>query len=119
LRIVFTGIEDKVDNMTRFFVISKTPAERTGDDKTALVFTSAHRAGALVDVLNVFSRQNINLTNIITRPSMKRNWEYYFFVNAEGHYEDPNFADALEEAKGLCGELHVLGSFPRATEPIG
>jgi chorismate mutase/prephenate dehydratase len=91
----------------------------TGDDKTALVFTSAHRAGALVDVLNVFSRQNINLTNIITRPSLKRNWEYYFFVNAEGHYEDPNFADALEEARSLCGELHVLGSFPRATEPIG
>ena len=119
LRIIFAGIEDKVDNTTRFFVISKVPAGRTGDDKTALVFTSAHRAGALVDVLNVFSRQNINLTNIITRPSLKRNWEYYFFVNAEGHYDDPNFADALEEARGLCGEMHVLGSFPRATEPIG
>jgi chorismate mutase / prephenate dehydratase len=119
LRIVFAGIEDRIDNMTRFFVISKTPAARTGDDTTALVFTSAHHAGALVDVLNVFSRQNINLTNIITRPSMKRNWEYYFFVNADGHYEDPNFFEAIEEARELCGEMHVLGSFPRATEPIG
>jgi len=116
LRTVFANIEDKSNNVTRFFVISKVPAERTGDDKTALVFTAAHRAGALVDVLNVFSHQNINLTNIITRPSRMRNWEYYFFVHAEGHHEDPNFADAIEEAKGHCGELHILGSFPRAAE---
>ena len=85
---------------------------------TAVMFSTAHRAGALVDVLNVFSRHGINLTNIDSRPSRRRNWEYFFFVDAEGHFEDPNFAEALSEARHHCGEMHVLGSFPRAGEPI-
>ena len=118
LKIVFDNIEDNPQNMTRFFVISTTPAKRTGDDKTAIMFTTAHRAGALVDVLNVLSRYGINLTNIDTRPSKRRNWEYYFFVDAEGHSEDEHFASALREAREHCGELHVLGSFPRAAKPI-
>jgi chorismate mutase/prephenate dehydratase len=118
LRIVFANIEDNPNNMTRFFVISNTPARRTGKDKTALMFSTAHRAGALVDVLNVFCGSGINLTNIESRPSRRRNWEYFFFVDAEGHVEDPNFTEAIEEARSHCGELHVLGSFPRASEPL-
>ena len=82
------------------------------------MFTTAHRAGALVAVLNVLARHDINLTNIDTRPSKRRNWEYYFFVVAEGHMDDPHVAKALEEARDRCGELHVLGSFPSATEPV-
>jgi chorismate mutase/prephenate dehydratase len=118
LKIVFANIEDNPLNQTRFFVISTTPAKRTGTDKTAIMFTTAHKAGALVEVLNMFSRHGINLTNIDTRPSMRRNWEYYFFVDAEGHCEDSNFAQALEEARQHCGQLHVLGSFPKAREPL-
>jgi len=117
LKVVFANIEDNANNMTRFFVIAREPAKRTGDDKTAIMFTTAHQVGALVDVLNVFAKFGINLTNIDTRPSKRRNWEYYFFVDAEGHCEDENFARALQEAKDHCGELHVLGSFPRAAEP--
>jgi len=118
LKIVFANIEDNAHNMTRFFIIANQPAKRTGNDKTAVMFSTSHRAGALVEVLNVFSRNGINLTNIDSRPSRRRNWEYYFFIDAEGHFEDPNFAEALEEAKDHCGELHVLGSFPRATEAV-
>lgn len=118
LQIIFANIEDNPNNMTRFFVISRQPAKRTGHDKTAIMFTTAHRAGALVTVLNVLARHGVNLTNIDTRPSKRRNWEYYFFVDAEGHAEDPNFAQALEEARSHCGELHVLGSFPRASEAV-
>jgi chorismate mutase/prephenate dehydratase len=118
LKIVFVNIEDSPSNMTRFFVIANEPANRTGDDKTAIMFTTAHRAGALVEVLKVFSRHGINLTNIDTRPSKRRNWEYYFFVDAEGHATDAKFAKALKEARDHCGELHVLGSFPRASEPL-
>ena len=116
LKIVFDNIEDNPKNMTRFFVISMTPAKRTGNDKTAMMFTAAHKAGALVEVLNVFARRGVNLTNIDTRPSRRRNWEYYFFVDAEGHCEDENFVKALAEAARHCGDLHVLGSFPRAVE---
>ncbi len=118
LQIIFANIEDKPDNMTRFFVLSKQPAGRTGQDKTALVFATSHRAGALVEVLNVFSRYGVNLTNIDTRPSKRRNWEYFFFVDAEGHFEDSNFVEALAEAREHCGEMHVLGSFPRAMDPV-
>ena len=118
LKVVFSHIEDHANNMTRFFIIARQLAKRTGNDKTTLMFSTAHRAGALVDVLNVFSRHGINLTNIDSRPSRRRNWEYYFFVDAEGHYEDPNFAQALEETKDHSGELHVLGSYPRGDEPI-
>jgi len=118
LKIVFANIEDTPGNMTRFLVIANEPANRTGNDKTTLMFTTAHRAGALVEVLNVFASHGINLTNIDTRPSKRRNWEYYFFVDAEGHCRDENFAEALTEARQHCGELHVLGSFPRAAEPL-
>jgi chorismate mutase/prephenate dehydratase len=118
LKTVFANIEDTTNNQTRFFVISTTPARRTGNDKTAIMFTTAHRAGALVEVLNVLARNGINLTNIDTRPSKRRNWEYYFFIDAEGHCEDANFAKAIGEAREHCSELHVLGSFPRAAEPV-
>jgi chorismate mutase/prephenate dehydratase len=118
LKTIFAKIEDDPQNTTRFFVISTAPAKRTGDDKTAIMFTTAHRAGALVAVLNVLSSHGINLTNIDTRPSKRRNWEYYFFVDAEGHCQDEPFAAALREAREHCGELHVLGSFPRAAEPV-
>lgn len=118
LKVIFENIEDNPNNMTRFLVIARQPAKRTGNDKTAVMFSTNHRAGALVEVLNVFSRNGINLTNIDSRPSRRRNWEYFFFVDAEGHFEDPNFTEALAEASHHCGEMHVLGSFPRATDPL-
>jgi chorismate mutase/prephenate dehydratase len=118
LQIVFANIEDNPNNMTRFFVISRTPAKRTGNDKTAIMFTTTHKAGALASVLALFARHGINLTNIDTRPSKRRNWEYFFFVDAEGHFDDPHFVQALREVRDHCGELHVLGSFPRALEPV-
>ncbi len=76
LRIVFAHIEDNPNNQTRFFVIGRTPTNRTGNDKTSILFTTPHRAGALAEVLNVFAAHNVNLTSIDNRPSKRRNWEY-------------------------------------------
>ncbi len=118
LQVLFANIEDNPNNQTRFFAISRQPAKRTGNDKTALVFTTAHKSGALVEVLNILARNGINLTNIDTRPSQRRNWEYYFFVDAVGHCEDENFKKAMEECRGHCGDLHVLGSFPKAVAAV-
>jgi chorismate mutase / prephenate dehydratase len=124
LKTLFANIEDNPDNVTRFFVIGKVgstmnqAARRTGDDKTSIIFTTAHKSGALVDVLDVFRKHGINLTNIDTRPSQKRNFEYYFFTDLIGHQDDQNVKDALAEMKQHCLQVAVLGSFPRALETL-
>jgi len=116
LKIVCENIEDIANNITRFLVVSREDAKPTGEDKTAILFSTAHKAGALADVLDVFKQYNINLTNIESRPSKKRQWEYYFFVDFIGHRTDGQIQKALQEARKHCLQLSVLGSFPRATE---
>ena len=120
LKTLFSNIEDNPTNVTRFFVIGKAhhAPKRTGDDKTSIIFTTAHKSGALVDVLDVFRRHDISLTNIGSRPSQKRNFEYYFFTDLLGHAEDDNVKSAFEEARQHCLQLAVLGSFPRAAETL-
>ena len=118
LRVLFENIEDDPDNETRFFVIGREGARRSGDDKTAIMFTTAHKPGALAEVLDVFRENGINLTDIEKRPSKKVNWEYYFFIDAQGHVDDPAMQKAIEEAKDHCLQLTVLGSYPRAVEVL-
>lgn len=116
IQIVCENIEDISNNVTRFFIISKKDAKPTGDDKTAILFSTAHKAGALADVLDVMRKHDINLTNIESRPSKKRQWEYYFFMDFVGHRTEENVKKTLQEVKTHCLQLSVLGSFPRATE---
>jgi chorismate mutase/prephenate dehydratase len=118
LRVLFENIEDDPDNETRFFVIGREPARRSGDDKTAIMFTTAHKPGALAEVLDVFKENGINLTDIEKRPSKKVNWEYYFFIDAQGHQDDAGMKKAINEARAHCLQLTVLGSYPRATEVL-
>ncbi len=116
LKTIFENIEDISNNVTRFLVIGKEDARPSGDDKTAILLSTAHKAGALADVLAVFKEADINLTNIESRPSKKRQWEYYFFVDCSGHREQAKLKKCLEEVKKHCLQLSVLGSFPRCTE---
>jgi chorismate mutase/prephenate dehydratase len=118
LHVLFENIEDKPDNVTRFFVIGREVARAGGDDKTAVMFTTAHKPGALAEVLDVFKENGINLTDIEKRPSKKVNWEYYFFIDAQGHSDDPAMKKAIEQARQHCLQLTVLGSYPRATEVL-
>jgi len=118
LRVLFENIEDDPDNETRFFVIGREPAKRSGDDKTAVMFTTAHKPGALAEVLDVFKENGINLTDIEKRPSKKVNWEYYFFIDAQGHQDDPGMQRAIGEARTHCLQLTVLGSYPRAADVL-
>lgn len=116
LPIQVANIEDNPNNITRFFVIAHQTPPATGDDKTAVMFTTAHKPGALASVLNAFNEAGVNLTHIDKRPSRRVNWEYYFFVDCVGHESEPELRQAIESARQHCLQLTVLGSFPHARE---
>jgi chorismate mutase/prephenate dehydratase len=113
--VLFERVEDNPNTITRFFVISRQQAAPSGDDKTSIMFITADRHGALVEVLAAFDRAGVNLSHIEKRPSGRTNWHYTFFIDALGHREDDAMRSALKEASEHCQELTVLGSFPRAT----
>jgi chorismate mutase/prephenate dehydratase len=119
LQTLIPNIEDNPNNITRFFVICKdAPAgnKPTGDDKTAIMFTTQHKAGALAEVIDVFRAMGLNLTHIDKRPSKRVNWEYYFFIDFVGHQLEDHVSKAIEAARKHCLQLTVLGSFPKARE---
>lgn len=115
LPVLFSSIADNPDNITRFYVISREQALSTGDDKTAIVFATDDKHGALVEVLQAFHIQGVNLSHIDKRPSGRENWSYTFYIDALGHRDDEAMQRAIAQARGHCKELHVLGSFPRST----
>lgn len=114
VNVLYADIEDNPNNVTRFFVIAREAAQPTGDDKTSMMFRTADTPGALVQVLSVFDRAEINLTHIDKRPSRRTNWDYTFFIDASGHRTGPNMNYAIREAAAHCRDLTVLGSYPRA-----
>ncbi len=118
LTTLFENIEDHAHNLTRFFVLARQPAERTGDDKTSLMFKAADKPGALASVLGDFERSGINLTHIDKRPAGRVNWTYTFFIDAQGHQTDATMQLAIERAKQHCQELVILGSYPRSTRVL-
>jgi chorismate mutase/prephenate dehydratase len=118
LPVAASNIEDNPNNLTRFFVIGHQCTKPTGDDKTAILFTTEHKPGALASVIDVFRDHKVNLTHIDKRPSQQVNWEYYFFIDCTGHADEPQIAAALADVRKHCLMLTVLGSFPRARTPL-
>lgn len=115
LDVLFERIEDNPNNITRFVIVGRQPSRPTGDDKTSIMFNTVDKPGALVDVLAVFRDAGVNLSHIDKRPSGRFNWQYTFFIDAQGHREDAPLARAVEGARAHCSDLIVLGSYPRAT----
>jgi len=112
------NVEDLSGNTTRFLVLGNQEPQATGDDRTSLLFVVRDRVGALYDSLQPFGKYNINLTFIESRPSRRKSWEYYFFVDFAGHVSDPPVHQALDELANHCQLVKVLGSYPRAAEPV-
>lgn len=112
LNVIAENIEDRPDNRTRFFVVGPDDAAPTGQDKTSIVFSLAHRAGSLHQALAPLHEHGINMTLIQSRPSRDRLWEYVFFVDFEGHRTEAKVRQALSalEAQGI--RIKVLGSYP-------
>ena len=116
LNILAENIQDLGGNTTRFLVIGRGYGPPTGCDKTSLFFSVKHRVGALYDSLSTFKKHDINMTKIESRPSKAKAWEYCFFVDVEGHAEDPHVRQALEEMSEHCTLMTILGSYPRARD---
>ena len=113
--VLFEGIEDDPNNLTRFVVLARQQAKPTGEDKTSLMFTVGDDAGTLVGVLSCFADAGVNLSHIDKRPSQRENWTYTFFIDALAHRDEARFGTAVSAARAHCKELIVLGSYPRAT----
>ncbi|MBA2481285.1 MAG: prephenate dehydratase [Planctomycetes bacterium] len=120
LPIVASDIQDNPNNVTRFVVIGRPnrAASPTGTDKTSLMFGVQDRPGALYDCLLPFHKAGINLTRIESRPSRRKPWEYLFFIDLTGHQLDAPIQAALTELRKHTSTLEILGSYPRADQPL-
>lgn len=112
MTILKKNIQDSAHNITRFLVLSNSDTPPTGKDRTSLVFSIKDKVGALHAMLTPFDRNKINLTKIESRPSKKKAWDYYFFIDLEGHQDDPHVKRALTQLEGMCKFMKILGSYP-------
>ncbi len=113
LKVVEENIQDRRETYTRFLVIAKTSGGESGNDKTSIMFSIQDKVGALYEILKPFSAKKINLTKIESRPSKMGPWDYYFFVDFEGHEEDKKIREVLRDVKKHCVFLKTLGSYPK------
>jgi prephenate dehydratase len=114
MEILDEGIEDKKNNFTRFFVISQQLVEKpSGKDRTSIIFALEHKPGSLYQVLKEFSRKSINLTRIESRPTKETPWEYYFYVDFDGHYNDEKVKLTLNRIKTQTKFFKLLGSYQK------
>lgn len=112
LKVIKARIEDNVNNVTRFLVLSQKPSERTGKDKTSLMLSVKDKVGALYELLRPFASHGLSMTKIESRPSQRKAWEYIFFVDVEGHVTEERVSKAIEEVKSRCLFMKILGSYP-------
>jgi len=112
LRILETDIQDNAENATRFLVLGRQCGPPTGNDRTSLMINITDRVGALHRALACFRRHHINLTKIESRPSKRKAWEYYFFIDCDGHVNDRSVARAIALLEPQCNFVKVLGSYP-------
>ncbi|NKI16866.1 prephenate dehydratase [Spongiibacter sp. KMU-166] len=114
LMALASGIEDQPDNTTRFLVIGRENVSASGKDKTSIVVSAHNRPGALFKLLEPFQQSNIMLTRIDTRPSRTETWTYVFFIEFEGHQDDPEIAAILDNISQQTVMCKILGSYPKA-----
>src|SRR5215475_14228738 len=112
VRVLEHDIQDNAANATRFLVLGRQCSPSTGKDRTSIMFSLPDRAGSLHRALGPFHRKRINMTRIESRPSKRKDWEYFFLVDCEGHVSDRKVASALQLLGEFCSYVKVLGSYP-------
>ena len=117
LRILVNGIEDRSDNSTRFLVVGRELLAASGNDKTTLLVSTADTAGGagvLHQLLQPLAEHNVVMTFIESRPSRRKNWDYVFFIDLDGHAEEQPVSEALARLEKESSLFRVLGAYPKA-----
>jgi chorismate mutase/prephenate dehydratase len=118
LSIVAASVDDRHDNATRFLVIGRQSCPPTGNDRTSIMFCLQDKPGALFAALRPFDHWKISLRKIESRPSRRKAWEYFMYVDIEGHAEDRKVSAALKILREHCSVLKILGSYPCVDEAV-
>jgi chorismate mutase / prephenate dehydratase len=118
LKVLARNIQDARANTTRFIVLGREWAARTGRDKTSVVFSVKDRPGVLKDALSAFADEGINLTRIESRPSRKRAWTYVFFADFLGHPEEDRVKRAMEALEDHCPYVSLIGAYPEVPPEV-
>lgn len=117
LNTLADNIQDAKENITRFLVIGKKDCGYTGEDKTSLLLSIKDEVGALLKILSPFQSRGLNLSKIESRPSRRKAWDYFFFLDVRNHISEKPLEEAIEEVKEYCMNVQILGSYPRGTYP--
>jgi chorismate mutase/prephenate dehydratase len=113
LTVIEYDIQDNAANATRFLVLGRQCSPATGRDRTSIMISITDKVGALHSALAAFRRYRINMTKIESRPSKRKAWEYFFFIDCDGHMQDRKVENALRHLGEHCNFVKVLGSYPR------
>jgi chorismate mutase/prephenate dehydratase len=112
LHIVKAHIQDDPHNRTRFAIIGRLQTASSGRDQTSLILSVPNTAGAVYSMLAPLAKHGVSMTRFESRPARMGTWEYYFYVDIEGHAQDENVVNALAELKQNAAFFKLLGSYP-------
>ncbi len=116
LHIAAPAVQDDAHNRTRFAVIclptTLPAAPPSGKDCTSLVVSVPNKPGALHDLLIPLKQHGVSMTRFESRPARTGQWEYYFYIDFQGHPQQPHIASALKELQALCAFYKVIGTYP-------
>ncbi len=114
LPILVEHTEDNPGNRTRFIVLGYNEPDKTGQDKTSIMFSLHHQSGELYKAIGAFEKYDVNMTMIESRPARLGGWEYMFYVDIQGHIKDAQVAKAIDMLSSHARFLRLLGSYPAA-----
>ncbi len=116
LHVVAPAIQDDPHNRTRFAIVTHPDRhpqpQASGHDCTSLVVSVANRPGAVHDMLVPLKRHGVSMSRFESRPARSGQWEYYFYIDVQGHPQEPAVAAALAELRGVCAFFKLLGTYP-------
>jgi len=112
IRILASGIEDEQNNTTRFLIIGNDSYAASGEDKTTIMVSTPNKVGSLFELLKPLYDVGVDMSRIESRPSRQNNWEYVFFIDLNGHIDEPKVAKALSQLESNSAFFKLIGSYP-------